>query len=62
MPRRQGGPPVLRAGIGTMKMTPTEVITDRAATYPGVLEELARRPGTAPTGTPTTASSATTAG
>jgi transposase-like protein len=39
-PRRQGRPPVLEQAIGTTKVTPVEVVTDRAATYPMVLEDL----------------------
>ena len=45
--------------IGTTKITPAEVITDQAPVYPAVLETCCRRPGTAPTGTPTIGSSAT---
>jgi transposase-like protein len=43
-PRRQGRPPVLRAGHRTTKVAPVEVVTDRAATYPMVLEELLPAP------------------
>jgi IS6 family transposase len=38
--RRGRCPPVLRAALGATKITPVEVITDQAATYPVVLEEL----------------------
>ena len=48
--------------IGTVKVIPVEVITDRAATYPMVLDELLPTPGIAPSGTPTTASRPTMAG
>jgi transposase-like protein len=40
---------------------PTEVITDKAAVYPPVLDEIAREPGTTPSATPTTGSNPTTA-
>jgi transposase-like protein len=43
-PRRQGGPPVLRAGHRHDQGDPVEVVTDRAATYPMVLEELLPAP------------------
>ena len=33
-------PPVLPQAIGTTKVAPVEVTTDRAPVYPGVLEEL----------------------
>ena len=39
-PGRQGGQPVLRAGLDTAKVTPSEVTTDQAAVYPAVLEAL----------------------
>jgi IS6 family transposase len=48
--------------IGTTKMTPVEVVTDRAATYPIVLEELQPTPWHYSSSTPTTVSSAITAG
>ena len=38
----------------TTKVTPIEVVTDRALAYLTVLETCLRRPGTAPSGTPTT--------
>jgi IS6 family transposase len=47
---------------GTTKVMPVEVVTDHAPVYPAVLEELCRPPGIGPIGTPTTGSSATTAG
>ena len=37
---RQGGPPVLPAGLGTTNATLVEVVTDRVPVYPLVLEEL----------------------
>jgi transposase, IS6 family len=42
-PRRDVGAAsrFFKRAIDTIKMTPTEVVTDRAATYPAVLEELA---------------------
>jgi transposase-like protein len=42
--RRQGSPSVLERAIGTTKVLPVEVVTDRAATYPIVLEELLPAP------------------
>ena len=48
--------------IGTTKVEPVEVITDRAATYPVVLEELLPACGTEPSSTPTTESRPTMAG
>jgi transposase-like protein len=48
--------------IGTTRIAPTEVTTDQAPVYPAVLEELLRRPGIVPTGTPTIGWSATTGG
>ena len=51
-----------KRAIGTTKVTPGEVVTDQALVYPGVLEELRRRRGIAPTSTPTTASRVITAG
>jgi transposase-like protein len=39
--------------IGTTKVMPTEVATDRAPTYPVVIEELLPGPGTAPIAIPT---------
>jgi hypothetical protein len=39
-PRCQGSPPVLAAGHRHHQATPVEVVTDRAATYPVLLEEL----------------------
>jgi IS6 family transposase len=48
--------------IGTTGVTPTEVVTDRAPTYPLVLEELRPAAWHAPTSTPTTGWSAITAG
>jgi transposase-like protein len=48
--------------IGTVKVIPVEVITDRAATYPIVVGELLPAPGIAPSGTPTTVSRPTMAG
>ena len=47
--------------IDTTKTRPVEVVTDRAPTYPLVVEELCRRPGIAPIGMPTTVSRPTTA-
>ena len=47
--------------FNTTKVMPVEVSTDRAATYPAVLEDLLRRPGTAPSSTPTTGSRPITA-
>jgi hypothetical protein len=40
--------------IGTTKVTPTEVVTDRAATHPIVMDDLLPWPGTEPSRTPTT--------
>jgi IS6 family transposase len=40
----QGSPSVLPAGHRHPKATPVEVVTDRAATYPFVLEELLPAP------------------
>ena len=37
-------PPVPRAGLGTVKVIPVEVMADRAATYPIVLDELLSAP------------------
>jgi transposase-like protein len=48
--------------IGTTGVAPSEVVTDRAPTYPLVLEELLPAAWPAPTSTPTTGSSAITAG
>jgi hypothetical protein len=45
-----------------MKITPVEVVTDQAATYPVVLESCWPRPGIAPTATPITGSKAITVG
>jgi transposase-like protein len=47
--------------IDTTKIAPAEATADQAPVYPAVLEDRLRRPGTAPTDTPTTASSAITA-
>ena len=47
--------------IDVTKRPPVEVVTDRAPMYPGVLDELCRQPGIAPTSTPTTTSRPTTA-
>jgi transposase-like protein len=47
--------------IAMTKVAPVEVVTDRAARYPVVLNELLQRRGIEPSSTPTTASSATTA-
>jgi transposase-like protein len=47
--------------IGTTRITPREVVTDRAPTYPVVLEELPQ-PGIGPIGMPTTGLRPTTAG
>jgi transposase-like protein len=52
----------LRQAIGATKVTPAEVTTDQAPVYPGCWRRCCQQPGTAPTSTPTTASSATTAG
>jgi transposase-like protein len=48
--------------IGTVKVIPIEVITDRAATYPIVLDELLLAPWHRPSDTPTTVSRLTMAG
>ena len=48
--------------IGTTAIVPVEVVTDQAAAYPMVLEELLPAPGTGPIGTPTTGWRLTTAG
>ena len=48
--------------MGATKVSPVEVTTDQAPVYPAVLRSGCPRRGTAPTATPTTASSATTAG
>ena len=48
--------------LGATKITPVEVITDQAATYPVVLEELLPAAGIAPTDTPITGSNAITVG
>jgi transposase-like protein len=37
----QSGSPVLRRALGSTKVTPVEVVTDKAAVYPRVLDELA---------------------
>jgi transposase-like protein len=37
-------PPMLQRAIGTTKVLPVEVVTDRAATYSVVLEELLPAP------------------
>jgi transposase-like protein len=47
--------------IGTTSRAPVEVVTDKAAAYPAMLEELLPEPGIAPIGTPTTTSRPTTA-
>ena len=47
--------------IGRTKVTPVEVVTDRAATYPVVLEACCRQRGITPSGTPTTGSRLTMA-
>jgi transposase-like protein len=41
--------------------SPTEVITDKAAVYPPVLDEIAPEPGATPSPTPTTGSNLSTA-
>jgi transposase InsO family protein len=46
--------------IGTTKRRPVEVITDKAAAYPAMLEEQLPAPGIAPIGMPTTTSRPTT--
>jgi transposase-like protein len=46
--------------IGTTKRTPVEVITDKAAPYPAMLESYYQKPGIAPIGMPTTTSRPTT--
>ena len=48
--------------IRATKVTPAEVTTDQAPVYPACWRSCCQRRGTAPTGTPTTASSATMAG
>ena len=48
--------------IGTTKVAPVEVVTDRAATYPMMLEELLPRRGAEPSSTPTIGSRPTMAG
>jgi transposase-like protein len=48
--------------IGATKVSPVEVTTDQAPVYPAVLEERLPAAWHRPTATPTTASSATTAG
>jgi transposase-like protein len=48
--------------LRTTSVAPTEVVTDQAPVYPAVLEEVLPASWHRPTGTPTTASSATTAG
>jgi transposase-like protein len=48
--------------ISTTKVRPSEVVTDRAPTYPMVLRNCYRRPGIAPINMPTTTSKPTTAG
>jgi transposase-like protein len=47
--------------ISTTKVTPAEVVTDRAAPYPMVSRRCCQRRGTEPTGTPTTRSRPTMA-
>jgi transposase-like protein len=42
--RRQGGCRFVQRAIGTTKLAPVAVITDRAATYPIVLEDLLAAP------------------
>jgi DNA replication protein DnaC len=39
-PRRRGGPRVLAPGAVELKVTPSEVVTDAAAVYPAVVDEL----------------------
>jgi len=51
-----------RRAITTTNVTPTEVVTDKAATYPLVLDEVLPAAGTAPSSTPTTRSRLITAG
>jgi IS6 family transposase len=48
--------------IATTKVAPAEVVTDRAATYPIVLEKLLPWRGTEPSGTPTIGSRPTMGG
>ena len=48
--------------LGATKITPVEIVTDQAATYPVVLEELLPAAGIAPTDTPITGSNAITVG
>ena len=43
-----------KQAITTTKVTPMEVVTDPALAYLTVLTTCSRRPGTAPSGTPTT--------
>jgi transposase-like protein len=50
----------LEQTIGTTKRRPAEVVTDKAAAYPAMLEELLPEPGIAPISTPTTRSRPTT--
>ena len=50
-----------KRAIDTTKVTPSEVVTDRAPAYPLCWRSCCRRPGIAPTGPPTTGSRPTTA-
>jgi hypothetical protein len=59
---RQAARRFFEQAIGTTKLAPVEVVIDKAAAYPAVLEAPLRRHGIGPIGTPTTASGATTAG
>jgi len=63
-PRRDGTAArrFFQQAIGGTKVTPVEVITDKAATSRSCWTSCSLRPGTAPSSTPTTTSSATTAG
>jgi len=47
--------------IGTTKLAPAEVVTDRAATYPMCWRSCCQRPGTEPSSTLTTGSRRTMA-
>jgi transposase-like protein len=42
-----------RRALSTLKVTPTEVVTDAAAVYPQCSTSWSRRRGTMPSGTPT---------
>jgi hypothetical protein len=64
--RRDRSPPFFGQAIGATKVTPVEVVTDQAATYPIlleiVLEEVVQPPGIAQSSTQTIMARRITAG